>query len=213
MLNSSFAGKHFPPGSLVAFNFKGDYMEGEVIQLLKYQARVATDQGLFKVGYANLEIIESIQPEPEMPLEIIEAFVADMFEEHGLDEAGWQFGFDLTKRRGGVCNYTYKRITLSVSYCLNASMDEVINTVLHETAHALVGSGNGHNHIWRAKAIEIGCSGERCHTVSHTQSKYIGECGCGNTWKRDRLTARLQNAYCPKCNGDIQWRVRHLNDK
>ena len=60
-------------------------------------------------------------------------------------KAGWRFGFDLAPARGGICRYATKQITLSVSYCLKASKQEVIDVLLHEIAHAIVGPGHGHD--------------------------------------------------------------------
>ena len=96
------------------------------------------------------------------------------------------------RRRGpGVCRYREKRIDLSVSYCLAASRAEIEDTVLHEIAHAIVGPKHNHDAVWKAKAREIGCQGERCHRVQHSVPRWVGECGCGQQWFRQTLQRRM----------------------
>lgn len=77
-------------------------------------------------------------------------------EKHGLDD--WSFEWTRAVREYGRCNYSRKVIYLSK--VLSAVVDElhVLDTILHEIAHALVGPGHHHNDIWKAKAKELGCT-------------------------------------------------------
>lgn len=107
----------------------------------------------------------------------------------GLPE-DWTLRFDNAKRRFGSCQYRTKTITLSrYLVVLNAS-DQVGQTIRHEIAHALVGPGHGHNHVWRAMAIKCGDDGQRCYsseTVNTPQAPYAATCtGCGKVYKRHR---------------------------
>ncbi len=63
--------------------------------------------------------------------------------------------------------------------------EEVKDTILHEIAHALVGKAHHHDDVWRAKALEIGCSGRRCHDLQFTPPRYLVTCerGC---WEEQR---------------------------
>ena len=118
--------------------------------------------------------------------------------EHGLIETGWSFGFDRAKRRFGVTKFKTKQITLSTSLTELNSEKEVIDTILHEIAHALVGPRHGHNRVWQYKAVSIGCSGRRCAGSDTVQApaKYISTCpGCGKVGKGHK---RTQSA-CGKC--------------
>jgi predicted SprT family Zn-dependent metalloprotease len=125
-------------------------------------------------------------------MELIKAkkLANDLMTEHELIKLGWRFEFDNAKRRFGCCNYTLKLITLSKSLTELNDEARVKNTILHEIAHALVGSGNGHNHVWRKKALEIGCDGKRCYsikTVTTPKSKYEAVCKkCNHVHKRHR---------------------------
>ena len=62
------------------------------------------------------------------------------------------------------------------------SDDEVLDTILHEIAHALVGPQHGHDAVWRAKAREIGCTGERCVSSDSPRvpGDWVGRCSAGH---------------------------------
>lgn len=82
---------------------------------------------------------------------------------------GWKLGW-LRRRnpfaKAGHCSYKSKTISLQPLYVELNSLEEVTNTILHEIAHALVPPRCGHNRIWKKKAIEIGCNGQRCYSNS-----------------------------------------------
>jgi hypothetical protein len=40
--------------------------------------------------------------------------------------------------------------------------EEIVDTILHEIAHALVGPRHGHDTVWKAKCTDIGARPERC---------------------------------------------------
>lgn len=94
----------------------------------------------------------------------------------------------------------YGWIRLSIHMIPTMEEAEVKDTILHEIAHALVGCHQGHNWIWRQKAIEIGCNGERTtklDVVNQIRYKYKAECPCcGNVTGMSRKPKR--NYWC-KC--------------
>jgi predicted SprT family Zn-dependent metalloprotease len=125
----------------------------------------------------------------------------DLIKEHGLDKLGWRFRFDTAKRRFGLCSYRRKLITLSKELTLLNDYSHVRNTILHEIAHALVGSGHGHNYIWKNKAVEIGCTGDRCYSseVIKPVGKYVAVCPNGHThYKHKHRRNRTQS--CGTCS-------------
>lgn len=136
----------------------------------------------------------------------------DLMAEHGL--VGWRFQWDDAKRRAGVCRYTTKTIGMSRMWAEHASDDDIIDTILHEIAHALVGAGHGHNHVWRAMARSIGCNAQRCATAPETapQGRYEAVCvSCEKTvaW-RWRLSARTRDYLHSACmskegRGRLRW--------
>jgi predicted SprT family Zn-dependent metalloprotease len=143
----------------------------------------------------------------------------DLMSEHGILDQGWRFQYDNAKRRFGRCSYSTKTISLSKHLVLLNELEIVKNTILHEIAHALT-PGAGHSRIWQRKAIEIGCSGDRCYSsfeVQVPESRYISECkGCGYTHKRHKMTDRLKygKQSCGRCSNGrydekykLEWKV------
>lgn len=125
--------------------------------------------------------------------------------EHGLDKPGphgrtpWKFKFDGAVRRFGLTNYRTHTISLSTALTRLNDQKHVEDTILHEIAHALVGSNNGHNYIWQEKALEIGADGRRLYNSSEVKTppkKYKGVCpGC----KREVFYNRTGTRSCGKC--------------
>ena len=215
IVKANFAGAAYPPGTKVSFTPKtGGTLQGTVQGLLPRRARVATQQGrLWKVPYNLLTVIETTQ-EPAMLLAEVAALGKQLIRGHEVKsglKAGWQFAFDLAPARGGSCRYREKQITLSVTYCLKASKEKIVDTILHEIAHAIVGPNHGHDAAWKAAAQRIGCTAERCHHVQHTPPRWYGQCGCGQKWERQRLTQRTRISRCRKCKGNIEWKRVGIN--
>lgn len=122
--------------------------------------------------------------------------------QHNLLQSGWMFEFDNAKRRFGCCDYRAKTISLSKSLVELNTEERVKNTILHEIAHALVGRGQGHNNVWKRKAIEIGCDGNRCYTDEDTtivQGKYKATCPkCNHVHHKHRKPKNRTS--CGKCS-------------
>ncbi len=210
-VTADFPGVACPVGSRVRFPWRDQTIDGTVAELQGARAVVAAgDDARWKVPYALLTVVERV-PERECTLAEVETLAGDLLARHqaesGLD-ADWCFGFDLSTVRGGVCRYADRRIDLSVSYCHRATRAEIVDTLLHEIAHAIVGHEHHHGAVWKAVARALGCTAERCHEVNHTPARWLGECGCGQSWRRHRLSRRLrQGARCVKCGGEIKWRL------
>ena len=208
IVTSEFPGAAFPPGTRVSFTTKTGALEGTVQKLLSRWARVGTQhEGLWNVPYDALTRV-ALAGESAMPLKEVETLGLHLIREHemvnGLKK-GWKFAFDLAPVRGGVCRYKEKLIALSVTYCLKASKAEIVDTILHEIAHAIAGPNHGHDEEWKTVARRIGCTAKRCHHVDHTPPRWRGQCGCGKEWKRQRLTRRARTGHCPQCKGRIAW--------
>lgn len=121
---------------------------------------------------------------------------------HGLTEKGWRFQWDNAARRFGQCRYSTKTISMSQQLTKQRSADAVRNTMLHEIAHALT-PGHGHDAVWRAKAISLGCDGRRC-SADKVEVKYnwLAKCPNGHVpakyIRKPRATARAKS--CPRCS-------------
>ncbi len=125
----------------------------------------------------------------------IEELAITLLKQHGLNE--WGFTWDHAKTRFGSCDHSRKEITLSKFLTSKREIHEVRNTILHEIAHALVGHRNGHNKMWRAKALEIGCDGQRCSNDVIVQASFKGACpNCRTEIHRHRR----KRVSCSKCD-------------
>lgn len=118
-------------------------------------------------------------------------------DEHGLQ--AWAFAFDRARVRAGACHFGDRRITLSRALTAAHDEAEVRETVLHEVAHALVGPGHGHDRVWRAQAVAIGASGQRCYSAQEpvVPGRWQGRCVAGHVVHRHRRPDRL--LLCARC--------------
>lgn len=154
-----------------------------------------------------------------MDLERAEYLAKHYMMQYGLTQKGWAFGFNTRKRSLGVCKYgrrgTPGRIELTGPWVETAEEHDVVDTIKHECAHALVGPGNGHNEVWKAMCRKIGCtpsaradedvSGE----MDTSGAKFFAQCGsCEQKFHMFRKPKHLK-AVCKKCGpqlGTITWK-------
>lgn len=117
-----------------------------------------------------------------------------------IDLEKWQFGFDSAKRRAGLCNYTDKRITISRYLVDIHSVDETMQVVLHEVAHAMSGKVAGHSKVWLATAKSIGYRAERFtgKEIAEETAAWIGVCPQGHRHYRYRQPKTPMS--CGVCN-------------
>ena len=123
----------------------------------------------------------------------------------------WKIGFDHAQRRAGVCYYDKKLISFSTNFLRKADDKEVLDTLLHEIAHAIVGPGNGHNFIWKKKAIEIGCSGKIYQNFEFSKPKWIKFCSKG-CWEQ-RCFRKKRNLICKFCMSAVEFRKNEQCNK
>jgi hypothetical protein len=131
---------------------------------------------------------------------VIRKMAHELMGHYNLSQTGWEFYFNDNRSRLGVCKDYNKSIELSVWHVNNSPFESVKNTLLHEIAHAIVGCGHQHNHVWRRKAIEIGCDGERCGTMN-APYKYTAICSnCETTYQTNRASNKACGRCCKKFN-------------
>ena len=119
--------------------------------------------------------------------------------EHGLRD--WAFGFNRGKRTLGLCDYTSKRIELSMYYVAHNAEDSVRDTLLHEIAHALAGDDAGHGPRWRAVCKRIGAVPKRLdRDAVMPKGHWVAVCpGCGNRHSRFRRPMLGRQYFCSAC--------------
>jgi len=141
----------------------------------------------------------------EKSLEEIKSEAIRLMKTHGLGD--WTFQFDARPvRRFGRCSYGLETISLSIKPIeAGRSWKNTRNTLLHEIAHALVGRGHGHDMVWRAKAIEIGCDG-KTHSdaeLSDPSKIFKYEATCPNGHKRYRNKPPRGRQSCGSCSSSF----------
>lgn len=189
----------FAPDDPVRFTYKRNILAGTLIRTNPKRAIVRVDREEYHVPYEGLIPVGDIGRQREERIKATCELALGLMHEHGLKK--WSFEFDHSTRRAGCCNYNDKRISISFHLAHNASDEDIRDTLLHEIAHALVGKKHGHNAIWKTKAREIGCSGERCHRLRFVPPRYTVRCE-NDCWTHtaDRQDTRL---ICRRCGGTL----------
>ncbi|MGJ8725880.1 MAG: SprT family zinc-dependent metalloprotease [Roseibacillus sp.] len=100
---------------------------------------------------------------PNEALDLLQCKLA----EHGLAERGWTGSLDNAERRFGICRPAKREISLSRPLAALNPEEEVLDTILHEIAHALAGietgQNCGHDERWKAICRRIGARPDRCY--------------------------------------------------
>ena len=197
----------FQVNDTVSFEFKGQMLFGTIIRFNPKRAHiVGDDQKEYQVPYALLtlrstahEKNDTVVNRDAKELEAVTKLAQDLLAQHQLSQ--WSFQFDHGTRRAGCCQYNQHVISLSYEYAQHASKQDIQETILHEIAHALVGKEHNHDAVWRAKAIEIGCSGNRCHDLQFTLPRYLVKCQ-NHCWVATAERQR-RGSICTKCHGKV----------
>ncbi len=133
-----------------------------------------------------------------------------------LDLENWKFEFDSAKRRAGLCNYTEKKIQLSKYHVNIHTVDENMQVVLHEIAHAMCGHEAGHSKIWLNTAKKIGYRNEKFtgKEIAEENAPWLGVCPRGHRHYRYRRPRNMLS--CTLCSPGydvrnlIVWRKRSV---
>jgi len=122
--------------------------------------------------------------------------------------AEWSFGFCNAASYIGFCNYRAKQIRFSKKY-LHVSDDEVLDTLLHEIAHALT-PGAKHGVEWRNVARSIGVVNiaSVAKNVKRVEGKWDICCSeCGSVVIRGRhRRSNMDGKRHVGCTGPLVWR-------
>jgi predicted SprT family Zn-dependent metalloprotease len=145
-----------------------------------------------------------------------EAIAYKLLISEGLAQKGWTFKYDNAIRRAGCCNYRKQVISLSRHYVEYNSNNEkdIMNTIIHEIAHAVAGHSAGHGLKWKAVFHDLlvkhkqPIDTSRCYSakIKMPKSRYSIKCkSCNYEWKRNRMSRRkkewlITKAECRFCN-------------
>ena len=133
------------------------------------------------------------------------AMAIDLMTQHGLIQKGWIFRWTRAKRTLGQCDFRGMRIKLSELFVELNDETEVRDTILHEIAHALVGTGHGHDWVWKAKCMEIGArprrtAGEEVTSVRHKWKLVCPSCQTVAGYRHAKRNEHRRGS-CVKCSG------------
>jgi len=99
-----------------------------------------------------------------MKLAEAQTLLLEKMVEHGLVDRGWKMNWDDAKKRFGYCSVGKKAISLSRPLTEANPESEVLDTILHEIAHALASLEHqtdcGHDERWKAICRRIGARPE-----------------------------------------------------
>lgn len=97
----------------------------------------------------------------------------ELLSEYNLTEKGWSFLYNTRRRSLGLCNYMKRTIELSHQFTSSNDRATVEDTIRHEIAHALVGSGHGHGAVWKRMAVKVGANPRSTKSdIVQTKGKY-----------------------------------------
>lgn len=127
------------------------------------------------------------------------AFVASQeMRKHGLH--GWTFGLTRSKRQLGVCKFRSKRIEIAEYHARNNPAATVLDTLLHEVAHAIAGPAAKHGPKWKAVAIRVGATPRACDSSDETvvtPGDWQASCpACERRYHRYRRPKSLSGYRC-----------------
>lgn len=189
----------FAPNDPVGFTFRSGMKEGTLVRTNPKRAIVRVDNEEYYVPYECLIPDDDSGRPREEQIDSILKLALGLLSEHGLEK--WRFKFDHSTRRAGCCNYREKLISISFDLARNTSNENIRDTILHEIAHALVGENHSHDAIWKAKAKEIGCSGERTHRLTFSPPRY--HVTCENQCWTHTAERRNHRLVCRTCGGKL----------
>jgi len=129
----------------------------------------------------------------------------------GLDD--WELKFSNQKRQLGYCRPRKKIISISQAFMVTNPFPVIMDTLLHEIAHALhfleTGKTNHHNG-WKKFALKVGCEPKRCATgegLSMPKGKYVGICPVCE--KVTHFYRRVRRSYsCSHCTNKYHSRYK-----
>ena len=152
-----------------------------------------------------------------MDIKEAEILADSLMSQHLADR--WKFKWDKATSRFGSCCNSSKTLTLSRKLTELNNIQDVMDTILHEIAHALDYEERGtsnHDKNWVKIAKSIGCDGIRCYgrhviTPPKPPNKWIASCSnCDYTTLKARYSVNACGKCCKKYNNGKYTKKFHL---
>jgi predicted SprT family Zn-dependent metalloprotease len=140
---------------------------------------------------------------------IVTGWARELLNKHNLQDVDVRFKNVTTYC--GLAHLKKRTMFLANGLILQNSKENIIDTILHEISHFLVGPGHGHDFVWKQCCRRIGARPVRCSKSFDTGGRFIADCDCGEVYYKSNLTAKLkrniQNKIsfwrCPKCKSKV----------
>lgn len=140
-------------------------------------------------------------------------FIANHLISYYLPNKQWGFRFNSRKnsRRLGACFYRQKMIEINQLYAYHNPLLSVVDTILHEIAHAIAyeqtRTVQHHNPLWHSISLQIGCNGNRTGT-DRTPIDIACKWGiyCPNCGKLGNCHRKLRNRICSNCKKPVYFK-------
>lgn len=84
----------------------------------------------------------------------IEKLAIELMNKHGVGH--FKFKYGRSRAYAGNCSSSSQTIKLNIRFVVENDLERIKNTILHEIAHAIVGTEHGHRKVWQDKAKELG---------------------------------------------------------
>ncbi|MEE9367596.1 MAG: SprT-like domain-containing protein [Pontiella sp.] len=189
----------FSPNDVIRFKYRHKSIEGTLARCNPKRGVVLVDGQEYTVPYELLVQTAENTDHREERFKNVLMLAQELIALHGLKK--WRFKFDHSTRRAGCCNYRDKMISIAFELARSGSDEDIRDTILHEIAHALAGRKHNHDAVWKAKAHEIGCTGERTHKLQFAPPRW--SVTCENRCWTQTAQQRNSNLICRKCGATL----------
>lgn len=144
-----------------------------------------------------------------MNINDIEKLTKEKLTEYNLNT--WHVVIGNGRRLYGCCRYSKKEIWLSLQFINSATDEQILDVILHEIAHALVGLGIGHGKRWKVEAKKLGAIPKSIVKGINIDMAWIATCSkCGKIFNRMKRTKQGKIYLCNKCHVELKYK---RNDK
>lgn len=202
----------FHAGDRVRFAVGAEGLHGTISRVNPTYAHVVCeDTRAYRVPYAHLATqacrADTAPRSPQRTdgeLQAIAARATAWIAAHQLE--GWSFQFDHATKRAGCCNYRTQVISLAHAYARAAPDEAIDDTLLHEIAHALVGKAHGHDQVWQAQAVALGCAGptlSRRAVHATALHRHVRQCVLGHHRRAAAAGRRVPHVSWPGVLEDL----------
>ncbi|HKJ93001.1 MAG TPA: SprT-like domain-containing protein [Longimicrobiales bacterium] len=128
--------------------------------------------------------------------------------------AGWQLVVNgRMTSSAGRCKYDRREIHVAAWHLRRSRKADVVDTLLHEAAHALAGPRTNHGPAWKQWAERLGADPSRAlptdvwrdSPAAARRPRWLARCrACDQQYRRQRRSRR-RRLVCGRCGGALTW--------